>query len=486
MDTAFRFLFSLITTLLLLVESSQTGAPENGEAVRKGSGQAEDKGPLTLTVTTILEDPYAMARGTELEGFCMDLLEAISKMLHFNYTVKIVKDRRYGAVSPGGNWTGMIGEVVRQEADLAVAPLTITAAREEVVSFTTPFLQTGIGIMLQRDSTSRGTSLFQFLAPFSKEAWTGLLIAYLLTCLCLFLAARLSPCEWNEPGNEENRFTCLNSLWFGAGALTLQGTAHQPKALSVRIITAVWWAFTIALLAAYVASFTALLTSGNDQLPIQTFEDLVKQREIQYGMLDGSSTFHFFKNSKNPIHQMVYEYVDKRRDYVLVKNSQEASRRAVESNYAFIGESVSQDLMVARHCSLVKAPEVIGARGYGIATAKGSPLARKLSIAILKLSESGDLDYLRNKWWETSCFHTGQDRWSPLGPQALGGLFLVLAAGLMLGVIVAVVELSNKSRSTAEQKKRSCCSIFTEEISQRFRIREDARQNRENPEKIKP
>lgn len=77
------------------------------------------------------------------------------------------------------------------------------------------------------------------------------------------------------------------------------------------------------------------------------------------------------QNSKNPIHQMVYEYVDKRRDYVLVKNSQEASRRAVESNYAFIGESVSQDLMVARHCSLVKAPEVIGARGYGIATAKG-------------------------------------------------------------------------------------------------------------------
>lgn len=47
---------------------------------------------------------------------------------------------------------------------------------------------------------------------------------------CFFLTGfippfpcRLSPCEWNEPKNEENHFTFLNSLWFGAGALALQG-----------------------------------------------------------------------------------------------------------------------------------------------------------------------------------------------------------------------------------------------------------------------
>lgn len=80
--------------------------------------------------------------------------------------------------------------LVLQEADLAVAPLTITSAREEVISFTMPFLGTGIGILLRKDAASQGASLFGFLAPFSKETWTGLMVAYLLTCLCLFLAAR--------------------------------------------------------------------------------------------------------------------------------------------------------------------------------------------------------------------------------------------------------------------------------------------------------
>lgn len=77
-----------------------------------------------------------------------------------------------------------------QEADIAVAPLTVTSAREEVVSFTTPFLQTGIGILLRKDTASQDMSFFHFLSPFSKETWTALLFAYLLTCFCLFLVAR--------------------------------------------------------------------------------------------------------------------------------------------------------------------------------------------------------------------------------------------------------------------------------------------------------
>ncbi|KAJ7395507.1 putative glutamate receptor [Pitangus sulphuratus] len=290
----------------------------------------------------------------------------------------------------------------------------------------------------------------------------------------------LSPCEWNEPKNEENHFTFLNSLWFGAGALALQGVTPRPQALSVRVVAVVWWLFTLALLAAYIANFTALLSSGSEQLPIQTFEDLVKQRNLEFGTLEGSSTFYFFKNSKNPTHQMIYEYMEKRREHVLVKTYQEAVQRVMDSNYAFIGESISQDLAAARHCNLIRAPEVIGARGFGIATTQASPWTKPLSIAVLKLRELGDLDYLRNKWWESSCLRHSRDRWSPLEPPALGGLFLALGVGLALGVLAALAELSNSSRLTAGHAKKSCCSVFVEEICTRLRIKEKARPSQES------
>uniref|UniRef100_A0A8D0BQN2 Glutamate receptor n=1 Tax=Salvator merianae TaxID=96440 RepID=A0A8D0BQN2_SALMN len=463
MNKVFCVCLSVFITLLLLQKPNWTDAAGNADSMSKDSEPAGGGGKdlSTLYVTTILEAPYVMARGTELEGYCIDLLEKLSKMLNFKYKVGIVKDGKYGGLGPSGNWSGMIGEVVRKEVDLAVAPLTITSAREDAVDFTQPFLHTGIGILLEKDSALEEASLFHFLTPFSKETWAGVLVAYLCSSLCLFLAARMSPCEWD--GSGETNFTFLNSLWFGAGAFTLQGAVPQPRSVSVRIISAIWWLFSIVLLTAYIASFSFILESGSEQISIQTFEDLVKQRHLEFGTMEGSSTLLYFKNSKNPIQQMVYESMNKKKDTVLVKSYQQAIQRVLDSNYAFIGESISQDLAVARHCNLVRSPEVLGARGFGIATPKGSSWTNQLSVAILKLGESGDLDYLRNKWWESNCSQEEHDKWSPLEPQALGGIFLILALGLAVGVIIAVVELSKKCRHTAEQEKVSALVIMRKE-----------------------
>lgn len=56
-----------------------------------------------------------------------------------------------------------------------------------------------------------------------------------------------------------------------------------------------------------------------------------------------------------------------------VSSMDEGVRRAKEGNFAFIGESVSLDLAVARHCELIRVHEVIGMRGYSIAGTLGEP-----------------------------------------------------------------------------------------------------------------
>lgn len=83
-----------------------------------------------------------------------------------------------------------------QEADLAIAPLTLTAARERVVGMTKPFMQTGISILLRKDITVE-TGLFDFLTPFSTETWVGVVAAYLLTAASIYVMTRLvTPGFW--------------------------------------------------------------------------------------------------------------------------------------------------------------------------------------------------------------------------------------------------------------------------------------------------
>jgi ABC-type amino acid transport substrate-binding protein len=114
-------------------------------------------------ITTIFQPPFMMlkkgrnstlseesiSRGTILdssmvEGYCADLAYVIcNEKLKIPY--KFVIETKYGNEIGEG---GMIGALVTHRADLAIAPLTITAAREKVVDFTQPFMNLGISVMI--------------------------------------------------------------------------------------------------------------------------------------------------------------------------------------------------------------------------------------------------------------------------------------------------------------------------------------------------
>ncbi|XP_072238057.1 glutamate receptor U1 [Leuresthes tenuis] len=433
-----------------------------------------------LRITTIKQEPYTMSKGTQLEGFCMDLLSEVAKKVGFKFKVQLVKDGSYGRQDESGNWNGMVGEVVRGEADLAIAPLTLTAAREKAVGMTKPFMQTGISILLRKD-ISEGAGFLDFLTPFSAETWVGILIAYLGTAASIFVVTRLSPCEWDQPQSEQNRFSFLHSLWYTAGALTLQGAGPHPKALSGRLICSCWWLFSVVLLACYFSNLSSSKTPESSHLTVKGFEDLANQDMIEYGCLAGSSTLAFFKNSNNPVYRRIYEHMERTKSFV--SSMEEGVRRAKEGNYAFIGESVSLDLAVARHCELVRAHEVIGMRGYSIAAALGSPIIKNLSVAVLQLSEAGELAYLRSKWWASSCI-ADKAKSSVVQLHSLKGMFLILSLGLGLGTLLAVLELTFKSRRSATEQRKSYCTVLTEELSLRLRNR-NANKPQENVDKEK-
>ena len=75
-------------------------------------------------------------------------MKELSKWAKFTFTFKFVSDGQYGQYDEKKQqWPGLIGELESQKADLAVADLVITSEREQVIDFTTPFMNTGITIL---------------------------------------------------------------------------------------------------------------------------------------------------------------------------------------------------------------------------------------------------------------------------------------------------------------------------------------------------
>lgn len=61
--------------------------------------------------------------------------------------------------------------------------------------------------------------------------------------------------------------------------------------------SSMWWFFSLLVTSSYTANLAAFLTKKNLGPTIDTAEDLSKQSKIKYGLMDGGSTYTFFKSS---------------------------------------------------------------------------------------------------------------------------------------------------------------------------------------------
>ncbi|XP_028986320.1 glutamate receptor ionotropic, kainate 3 [Betta splendens] len=450
---------------------------------RKGMNITDSLANRSLIVTTILEEPYVMLKKSDkelrgndrFEGFCIDLLKELAGVLGFTYEIRLVPDEKYGSQDEKGQWNGMVRELIEHRADLAVAPLTITYMRERFIDFSKPFMSMGISILYRKPNTT-SNGFFSFLNPMTPDIWVYILLAYLGVSCVLFVIARFSPYEWYDahpcnPGSDvvENNFTLLNSFWFGVGSLMQQGSELMPKALSTRIIGGIWWFFTLIIISSYTANLAAFLTVERMDSPMDSADDIAKQTKIEYGVVQDGATMSFFKKSKVSTFEKMWAFMSSRPSTSLVKSIEDGIQRVLKSDYALIMESTTIDYITRRNCNLTQVGGNIDSKGYGIGTPLGSPYRDRISIAILNILEDGRLHMLKEKWWSgSSCLDEERRETGPMGIQNLGGIFIVLASGLVLSVFVAIAEFIYKLRKTAEREQRSLCSAMVDEIRLSF------------------
>ncbi|XP_008418115.1 glutamate receptor 3 isoform X1 [Poecilia reticulata] len=434
----------------------------------------------TIVVTTIMEAPYVMYKKNYMhlegndryEGYCVDLASEIAKHVGIKYKLSIVMDGKYGARDPETKtWNGMVGELVYGRADIAVAPLTITLVREEVIDFSKPFMSLGISIMIKKPQKSK-PGVFSFLDPLAYEIWMCIVFAYIGVSVVLFLVSRFSPYEWNleeqdetkdpqTPPDPPNDFGIFNSLWFSLGAFMQQGCDISPRSLSGRIVGGVWWFFTLIIISSYTANLAAFLTVERMVSPIESAEDLAKQTEIAYGTLDSGSTKEFFRRSKIAVYEKMWSYMKSAEPNVFVKTTPDGVARVRKSKgkFAFLLESTMNEYIEQRKpCDTMKVGGNLDSKGYGIATPKGSALRNAVNLAVLKLNEQGLLDKLKNKWWydKGECGSGGgdsKDKTSALSLSNVAGVFYILVGGLGLAMMVALIEFCYKSRQETKRLK---------------------------------
>ncbi|XP_016946037.3 glutamate receptor ionotropic, kainate 2 isoform X1 [Drosophila suzukii] len=464
--------------------------PDNGIKTRRLSLELDSGGTTqdfsvqrkVYTVVTHYEEPYFMMkedhenfRGREkYEGYAVDLIRKLSELLDFDYEFMIVNGN--GKYNPETKqWDGIIRKLIDHHAQIGVCDLTITQLRRSVVDFTVPFMQLGISI-LHYKSPPEPKNQFAFLEPFAKEVWIYMIFAQLIMTLAFVFIARLSYREWlppnpaiQDPDELENIWNVNNSTWLMVGSIMQQGCDILPRGPHMRILTGMWWFFALMMLSTYTANLAAFLTSNKWQSSIKSLQDLIEQDEVAFGSMRGGSTSLFFSESNDTDYQRAWNQMKDFNPSAFTSTNKEgvARVRKEKGDYAFLMETTSLTYNIERNCDLTQIGEQIGEKHYGLAVPLGADYRTNLSVSILQLSEKGELYRMKNKWWKkhnVTCEAFHEVDGDELSIIELGGVFLVLAGGVLTGVILGIFEFLWNVQNVAVEERVTPWQAFKAEL----------------------
>lgn len=201
----------------------------------------------TFKIAVRVEEPFIMMKkpkdeteflegNDRFEGYCVELIQRIQQQLRFKYELELVADGKNGNFDKEKNeWNGLIGEIIKGKADLAIADLTITYDRKKVVDFTNPFMNLGIGILFTKP-IPKEKNLFSFLDPFTTSVWIYTGLAYIFISVLVFILSRINNDDWEsshpcqqDPEEVESIWNILNCVWLMMGSIMGQGSDILPK-----------------------------------------------------------------------------------------------------------------------------------------------------------------------------------------------------------------------------------------------------------------
>nr|KAG5690968.1 hypothetical protein BaRGS_027287 [Batillaria attramentaria] len=379
------------------------------------------------------------------------------------------EDNRYGYEESPGNFTGIIGSLQQGKAHLAVADLTVTSGRHKGVAFTYPILRAGHKILYKvPDSSSIGEGFTVLLAPFTAGLWVLIFLMFIAVSVIFYVIGRFSPYEDHAFVGKAATYeglTFINSFLYVFSSLTFQG----------RVMAAIWWMFTMLVIAAYTASLAAIFLAIKPSvrsLPFATFDELSKQSKVAYGIVGGGSTEYYLKTSTQPVQKRLWGTINAHDKNLMVDSVNAGIMRVAQSDgdFALIMEGPLAEYFASQPpCNLMALGEPLSEHAYAFAC-NDTQLCHKLNQYILSMIEDDFIYQTKEKWLHGGCrtddtaeyIFQGLAFFDTFGGtpeyyasrsvtlRRFGVAFLLLLIGIVASAIVLVAEIFYaKRRGTA-------------------------------------
>ncbi|XP_026077830.1 glutamate receptor ionotropic, NMDA 3A-like [Carassius auratus] len=365
-------------------------------------------------------------------GYCIDLLEKLAEDMNFEFDLYIVGDGKYGAVK-GGQWTGLVGDLLSGVADMAVTSFSINSARSKVIDFTSPFFSTSLGILVRSKDTAAPIGAFMW--PLHWSMWMGIFVALHITALFLTLYEWKSPFGMTPHGRNRVKVFSYSSALNLCYAILFGRTVSSktPKCWTGRFLMNLWAIFCLLVLSSYTANLAAVMVGEKTFEEVSGIHDAKLHHPSQgfrFGTVRESSAEDYMKKSFPEMHEYMRNFNEPTTpDGVATLKTDPPQLDAFIMDKALLDYEVSIDA----DCKLLTVGKPFAIEGYGIGLPQNSLLTSNISEYISRYKSDGYMDMLHDKWYKVvpcgkrvfAVTETLQ-----MGLRHFSGLFVLLCVGV--------------------------------------------------------
>ncbi|XP_052790381.1 glutamate receptor ionotropic, NMDA 2B-like [Mya arenaria] len=404
-----------------------------------GTGQCTHHAvPCKLGPNPPSDDPHIYDNATidpksGLVNFCcsglsVDLLQILSEKMNFEYEMYEVPDQNWGIKDENGEWSGLVKEMIEKKADMVITSIKINHQRATAMEFSTPFLETGITILVALRKGAISATAFL-----------------------------------------EHKFSLFRSFWliwamlFGASVST-----DNPRGVSSRFLANVWALFALVFLASYTANLAAFMITIDEYFDLSGIQDwrlmnpTAVSPHFKFATVPGGSTEDNIRMNYPRMHKYMKKYN---------KTSVPIGIRALKVGEidAFIYDATVLEYNAGKdtECDLLTVGKWYAMTGYGVGFPKNSPHVDEVNKIILDLQRNGELDRLQKFWLAGAC-HAKKDKKDKasreIGIPNFTSAFILLATGVTLATILMLLEhcyFKFGRRCLKKYDKTGCCALVS-------------------------
>lgn len=364
------------------------------------------------------------------KGFCIDVFNAAMNLLPYAVPHQLIA---FGDGHKNPNGTELVRLISSKVYDAAVGDIAITTTRTRMVDFTQPYIESGLVVVAPVKRSN--TSTWAFLRPFTGQMWFVTAISFLVVGAVVWILEHRINDDFRGPPRQQ----CVTILWFSFSTMFF---SHRENTVSTlgRIILIIWLFVVLIINSSYTASLTSILTVDKLSSPIKGIQTLV-MNDDPIGYQQGSFSRNYLINQLG---------IDESRLKPLTTPDQyvEALKRGPENGgvAAIVDERAYIELFLASHCEFSIVGQEFTRTGWGFAFPRDSPVAVDLSTAILKLSESGDLQRIHDKWLMSSACTSQTTKFEvdKLELKSFSGLFAICGLACVLALIIYFILIMHK------------------------------------------